>query len=127
MSASNLETVLAQRGYVSATVPKPFRNDRGQSRAPDIRDPAEDHGHSSGKRSILPAELLCLGANYGRTRLEGEVWALCSAFPDQLLRAQSHKRLLPRQRARAKLPEAHRSILHCRLRRAPTVLLQPVV
>src|SRR5208337_5350414 len=52
-------------------------------------DPAEDHGHSSGKRSGLPAELLCLGANYGRTRLEGRFRlyvrrSLISAFEHDL-------------------------------------------
>jgi len=35
-------------------------------RAPDIHDPAEDHDHSSGKQSILPAELLSLSLVIGR-------------------------------------------------------------
>src|SRR5258708_35868748 len=124
MFASNPEMVRVQRKSGSATSRKPLRNDPVQSRVPGIRDPGRDHGRSSGKRSVLPAEVLLLSANYGHRTPVREVAPLPSVRLGQALRARSRKRLLPNRRAPAKQTEAPRSILHSRLRQVPTGLLE---
>src|SRR6266436_2568740 len=88
MSASNLETALVPHRFASATLQKPFHNGRGQSRAPDNHDPAEDRGHSFYRRS--ERQMLCLWASYGYTISKQEVAVVLSAFRSPLLQARSH-------------------------------------
>src|SRR5215831_14416520 len=125
MSASNPETAPAPPGCASATSRRPCRNDRGQSRAPDIHDRAKDHTHSSGTQSRLPAELPSPGARYEHRRSDPEVWALPSACRDRLLRARLRTHRLPAQHAPTRFAVAHPSILRCRRRPAPIALREP--
>src|SRR3984893_8230021 len=103
MFASNRETSHVRPGYPSATSRKPFHNVQAQLRAPESHDPGEDHDHSSGRRSGLPAEVPWLGADSKHMRSGWEEWVLPWVFRDPLLRTRSRKHLPALQHAPAML------------------------